>query len=90
MHLQFLQPLPPGIKEAMSRFRKVMTIEGNWSDSPDEEIIDETNRRYSALAMLLRARYLVDIDCWSQVRGQPIKPGTLCQLIHDRIAMLRE
>src|SRR5450631_531369 len=86
MHVRFLQPLPPGIKEAMSRFRKVMTIEGNWSDSPEDEIIDETNRRYSALAMLLRARYLVDVDCWSQVRGQPIKPGALCQLIHERIA----
>jgi 2-oxoglutarate/2-oxoacid ferredoxin oxidoreductase subunit alpha len=89
MHLRFLQPLPPGIKEVMSRFRKVMTIEGNWSDNPDDEIIDETNRRYSALAMLLRARYLVDVDCWSQVRGAPIKPGTLCQVISERIATLR-
>ena len=53
-----------------------MTIESNWSDRPEDEIIDETNRRYSALAMLLRARYLVDVDCWSEVRGQPIKPGT--------------
>jgi len=88
MHLRFLQPLPPGIKEAMSRFRKVLTIEGNWSDDPEDEIIDETNRRYSALAMLLRARYLVDVDCWSQVRGAPIKPGTLCQVIRDRIAKL--
>jgi 2-oxoglutarate ferredoxin oxidoreductase subunit alpha len=85
MHLQFLQPLPPGIREAMSRFRKVMTIEGNWSDRPDDEIIDETNRRYSALAMLLRARYLVDVDCWSQVRGQPIKPGTLCQVFREKL-----
>jgi 2-oxoglutarate/2-oxoacid ferredoxin oxidoreductase subunit alpha len=90
MHLRFLQPLPPGIKEAMSRFRKVMTIEGNWSDRPDDEIIDETNRRYSALAMLLRARYLVDVDCWSQVRGAPIKPGTLCQVIRDKLATLRQ
>jgi 2-oxoglutarate ferredoxin oxidoreductase subunit alpha len=89
MHLRFLQPLPPGIKEAMSRFRKVMTIEGNWSDNPEDEIIDETNRRYSALAMLLRARYLVDVDCWSQVRGAPIKPGTLCQVIRKKIATLR-
>jgi len=88
MHLRFLQPLPPGIKEAMSRFRKVMTIEGNWSDRPEEELIDETNRRYSALAMLLRARYLVDVDCWSQVRGAPIKPATLCQVIRDKIATL--
>jgi 2-oxoglutarate ferredoxin oxidoreductase subunit alpha len=89
MHLRFLQPLPPGIKEAMSRFRKVMTIEGNWSDNREDEIIDETNRRYSALAMLLRARYLVDVDCWSQVRGAPIKPGTLCQVIREKIATLR-
>jgi 2-oxoglutarate ferredoxin oxidoreductase subunit alpha len=88
MHLRFLQPLPPGIKEAMSRFRKVLTIEGNWSDDPEDEIIDETNRRYSALAMLLRARYLVDVDCWSQVRGEPIKPGTLRQVIRDKIATL--
>jgi len=88
MHLRFLQPLPPGIKEAMSRFRKVMTIEGNWSDRPEDELVDETNRRYSALAMLLRARYLVDVDCWSQVRGEPIKPATLYQVIRDKIATL--
>ncbi len=25
--------------------------------------------------MMLRARYLVDVDCWSEARGQPIKPG---------------
>jgi len=85
MHLRFLQPLPPGIKEVMARFGKVMTIETNWSDRPDEEIIDENNRRYSALAMLLRARYLVDVDCWSEVRGQPIKPGTICQVIRDKL-----
>ena len=42
-----------------------MTIESNWSDRPEDEIIDEDNRRYSALAMMLRSRYLVDVDCWS-------------------------
>ena len=77
MHLHFLQPLPPGIKEIMQRFRRVMTVEGNWSDRPDDEMIDEDNRRYSALATLLRARYLVDVDCWSEVRGQPIQPGDI-------------
>ena len=86
MHLRFLQPLPPGIKEAMQRFRRVMTIESNWSDSPREEIIDETNRRYSALAMMLRARYLVDVDCWSEVRGEPIKPGTICRVMREKLA----
>ena len=79
------QPLPPGIKEVMQRFKQVMTIENNWSDDPREEIIDESNRRYSALAMLLRARYLVDVDCWTEVRGQPIKPGTMCRVIREKL-----
>ncbi len=77
INLRFLQPMQPGIKEIMQRFKKVMTIEVNWSDSPDEEIIDEGNRRYSSLAILLRSRYLVDVDCWSEVRGQPVKPSTI-------------
>lgn len=77
VNLRFLQPMQPGIKEIMQRYRKVMTIETNWSDSMDDEIIDETNRRYSALAILLRSRYLVDVDCWTEVKGQPIKPSTI-------------
>jgi 2-oxoglutarate ferredoxin oxidoreductase subunit alpha len=85
MHLRFLQPMPPGIREAMARFKKVMTIESNWSDRPEDEIIDDTNRRYSALAILLRSRYLVDVDCWSEVRGQPIKPSTICRVIRERL-----
>ena len=85
MHLRFLQPLPPGIKEAMSGFKKVMTIEGNWSDRPEDQLIDETNRRYSALATLLRARYLVDVDCWSEVRGQPIKPATIREALRRKL-----
>ncbi len=83
MHLRFLQPLPPGIGEAMRRFKKVITIEANWSDRPGDEIIDENNRRYSALAILLRSRFLVDIDCWSEVKGQPIKPSTICEVIRN-------
>ncbi len=77
VNLRFLQPMQPGIKEIMQRYRKVMTIETNWSDSMEDEIIDETNRRYSALAILLRSRYLVDVDCWTEVKGQPIKPSTI-------------
>jgi 2-oxoglutarate/2-oxoacid ferredoxin oxidoreductase subunit alpha len=85
LHLRFLQPLPPGIKEVLQRFGKVMTIEGNWCDRPEDELIDETNRRYSALATLLRARYLVDVDCWSEVQGQPIKPATIHRVIRARL-----
>jgi len=89
MHLTFLQPLQPGIKEAMARFRRVMTIETNWSDRPGDALIDETTRRYSALALLLRARYLVDVDCWSQVRGQPVKPGVVCRVVREQLAAAR-
>jgi 2-oxoglutarate ferredoxin oxidoreductase subunit alpha len=85
LHLTFLQPMAPGIKEVMQRFGKVITIEGNWCDRSEDAIIDETNRRYSALAMLLRARYLVDVDCWSEVRGQPIKPSTLCNVLRGKL-----
>jgi 2-oxoglutarate ferredoxin oxidoreductase subunit alpha len=86
LHLTFLQPMPAGIKEILQRFRRVMTIEANWSDSLEDELIDETNRRYSALAMLLRSRYLVDIDCWTEVRGRPIKPGTVVEVAKRRMA----
>ena len=89
MHLTFLQPMPPGIKEAMAGFKKVMTIENNWCDRPEDELIDESNRRYSALAMMLRSRYLVDVDCWSQVRGQPIKPGAMYKVICDKLREAR-
>jgi 2-oxoglutarate ferredoxin oxidoreductase subunit alpha len=85
MHLKFLQPLPPGIGEAMKRFKKVITIEANWCDRPGDALIDETNRRYSALAMLLRARYLVDVDCWSEVKGQPIKPSSIATVISEKL-----
>jgi len=85
LHLTFLQPLPPGIKEIMRRFKQVMTIEGNWCDSPEDEIIDESNRRYSALAMLLRSRYLIDVDSWCEVRGEPIKPSTIRKVILQKL-----
>ena len=89
-HLRFLQPMAPGLREIMSGFKRVMTIEGNWSDSPDDPIIDEANRRYSALALLLRSRYLVDVDCWSEVRGQPMKPSTLCAVMRAKLAEVTE
>jgi 2-oxoglutarate ferredoxin oxidoreductase subunit alpha len=88
MHLRFLQPMPSGIREILQRFKHAMTIEGNWSDKPEDDLIDEDNRRYSALAMLLRSRFLVDIDCWSEARGQPIKPSDICRAV--RAAMQRK
>ncbi|MDP6567425.1 MAG: 2-oxoacid:acceptor oxidoreductase subunit alpha [Alphaproteobacteria bacterium] len=85
LHLTFLQPLPSGLKEILHGFKSVMTVENSWSDDPASEIIDEDNRRYSNLAWLLRARYLVDIDCWSEVKGQPLKPGTVARVITEHL-----
>ena len=85
LHLTFLQPMAPGLDEIMKRFKKVITIEGNWSDDPNDTIIDQSNRRYSALATLLRSRYLIDVDCWSEVRGQPIKPSSIRHVILKKL-----
>ena len=85
LHLTFIQPLPSGIGEIMRRFKRVMTIEDNWSDRLEDELIDADNRRYSALAMMLRSRYLVDVDCWSEARGQPIKPGNVVKALRAKL-----
>lgn len=85
LHLTFIQPMPPGIREILDGFKKVITIENNWCDSLDDEMIDESNRRYSALAMLLRSRYLVDIDCWSECRGTPLKPNTVRRVLLEAL-----
>ena len=85
LHVRFLQPLPPGIKEIMQRFDQVLTVEGAWSDRPEDELVDDDNRRYSPLATLLRSRYLVDVDCWTEARGEPIKPAAVCDVVRRRL-----
>ena len=89
LNLRFIQPLPPGLKEIMRRFKQVITIENNWSDRLEDPIIDEENRRYSQLAMLLRSRTLIDIDCWTEAKGQPLKPSTICAVVRERLSKTR-
>jgi 2-oxoglutarate/2-oxoacid ferredoxin oxidoreductase subunit alpha len=86
LHLRFIQPLPSGLKTILRRFGKVMTVEGTWSDDLADELIDDENRRYAPLAMMLRARTLVDVDCWTEARGQPIKPGNVVRAIRAKLA----
>jgi 2-oxoglutarate/2-oxoacid ferredoxin oxidoreductase subunit alpha len=87
LQMRFIQPMPSGIKDILKRFRKVMTVEGTWADRPHEdEMIDQENRRYAPLAMMLRARTLVDIDCWTEAKGQPIKPGQVVQALRAKLA----
>jgi len=86
MHIRILQPLASGIREILRRFDKVLVVENNWADSFEDELIDEDNRRYSNLGWLLRARCLVDVDCWGEVGEQPIKPGTVERVIRERLS----
>jgi len=86
LHIKFLQPMASGIREILQRFDRVTTVEINYSDSLDDDLIDEDNRRYANLAWLLRARYLVDVDCWSNVHGQPMKPGAIGKMIRSKLA----
>ena len=85
LHLTYLQPMASGIREIMQKFKQVLTVEINFSDDLADELIDEDNRRYANLAWLLRARYLIDVDCWSNVHGQPIKPGAIERMIRSRL-----
>jgi 2-oxoglutarate ferredoxin oxidoreductase subunit alpha len=86
-HLTFLSPLQPGLKDIFSRFDRVMTVELNYSDEPDDPHITDENRRRAQLCLLLRAATLVDVDCWSRVPGEPLRPGRILEAIRQRLAV---
>jgi len=82
LHLRFLNPLPPGLKEIFERFREVVCVEINYSDEP---VPDGGLRRYSQLATLLRIYTLMDIDSYSRVYGEPFTPGQIYRFIRERL-----
>jgi len=90
LHLRFLSPMEPGLKEIFARFHKVMTVEINYSDDPDVPLITDETRRYAQLAFLLRAHTLMDIDCWSVVYGHPLQPGMIHDMIRERLGAMSE
>jgi len=63
-----------------------MTVEINYSDEPDAPYITEENRRRGQLALLLRAATLVDVDCWTRVPGEPLRPGDILGAIRERLS----
>ena len=89
LHLTFLSPLQPGIREIFARFRKVVTVELNYSDEPDAPFITAENRRLGQLAWLLRAATLTDVDCWTRVPGEPLRPGAIVEAIEAKLAASR-
>ena len=88
VHLRFLSPMEPGLKEIFSKFRKVKTVELNYSDAPDAPLSGSENRRYAQLAYLLRAHTLMDIDCWSKVPGHPLSPATIGRVIDETLEQI--
>jgi 2-oxoglutarate ferredoxin oxidoreductase subunit alpha len=85
VHLRFLSPLEPGLREIFARFRKVCAIEINYSDDPGDPFVTDENRRRGQLTWLLRAATLVDVDCWTRVPGEPLRPGAIVEAIRERM-----
>jgi 2-oxoglutarate ferredoxin oxidoreductase subunit alpha len=85
VHLTFLSPLQPGLKQLFARFRKVMTVEINYSDDVGDPYITEESRRYGQLAWLLRAQTLADVDCWTRVLGEPMRPGAILETMRAHV-----
>ncbi len=86
LHLRFMFPIVPGLTEIFSRFKKVITVEINYSDQLGDPMITKENRRYAQLAWYLRAKTQFDIDCFSNVYGQPMNPGKVFQLIERELS----
>jgi 2-oxoglutarate/2-oxoacid ferredoxin oxidoreductase subunit alpha len=64
VHLRHLNPLPSDLGEILQRYERVIVPEMNLGQ----------------LAMLLRARYLVDVIGYNQVRGLPFRTAELAEV----------
>jgi len=85
LHLRFISPLEPGLTDIFKKFKKVMTVEINYSDELGDPYITEENRRRGQLSMLLRNATLVDVDCWGRVPGEPLRPMSILEAIRGRL-----
>jgi len=65
VHLRHLSPLPHDLADLLHRYRRVVCAENNTGQ----------------LAMLLRARTLVDVQPYNRVTGQPFTAGELSEAI---------
>jgi 2-oxoglutarate/2-oxoacid ferredoxin oxidoreductase subunit alpha len=86
-HLRFLSPMEPGLKEIFSRFKRVMTVEINYSDDVADHTAAPEHRRMAQLANVLRSHTLLDVDCWSNVAGQPLRPGPVVEQILRKLSV---
>ncbi len=68
-HMRHLNPLPSNTGDVLRAYRHVIVPEMNLGQ----------------LAMVLRAKYLVDLESYSRVRGLPISNNELAQHLNDLI-----
>ena len=68
-HLRHLNPFPPNLADVLRRYDRVLVPEINLGQ----------------LALLLRARFLVDVIAYNQVRGLPFRAAELAGVIEDVI-----
>lgn len=85
LHIHFMSPMEPGLKAIFDKFKKVMTVEINYSDTIGNPLITKENRRYAQLAWYLRAETLTDVDCFSNVYGQPLSPIKILQMLEKTL-----
>ncbi|MDF3293201.1 2-oxoacid:acceptor oxidoreductase subunit alpha [Streptomyces silvisoli] len=69
-HLRHLNPFPTNLGEVLARYRNIIVPEMNLGQ----------------LAHLLRARYLVDAACHTQVTGLPFKAEQLAARLQEAVA----
>jgi 2-oxoglutarate ferredoxin oxidoreductase subunit alpha len=67
-HLRHLNPLPSNVGEVLRSFDRVLVPEMNTGQ----------------LAQVLRARYLVDVESFCKVQGQPLFSGEIEMAIAER------
>jgi 2-oxoglutarate ferredoxin oxidoreductase subunit alpha len=69
IHLRHLNPMPNDLGEILRRYDRVVCPEMNLGQ----------------LALLLRAKYLIDIEGHTQVRGLPFRAAELAAVLQDAI-----
>ena len=70
-------------------FKKVTTVELNYSDAPEGVMNRTQPARPAQLALYLRSQTRRDIDYWSITPGQPLQPGQIHEVIMDRLEAMR-
>jgi 2-oxoglutarate ferredoxin oxidoreductase subunit alpha len=87
LQLRVLSPLEPGLINILSAFKRVITVEINFSDEPEIKDLLGSGRRYAQLARVLRSHTFIDIDCFSMVHGAPFSPIMIEEEIRRRLSL---